>query len=78
VAYGGTSTDRGPRPNPERLEELYSGIRKNAKNISVPHTDNRNPATVARFPDESAKCLEAICRHNTETVVSFDNSPILL
>ena len=66
LAYGGEITDGGYKPNPERLETLYSGIRRAAKNLSVLHTDNCNPATIARFPVESSRCLEAIVRHNTD------------
>ncbi|MCL2684039.1 MAG: radical SAM protein, partial [Synergistaceae bacterium] len=66
LAYGGTKTDRGFAPNSGRLESLYSGIRGAAKNLSILHTDNCNPATIARFSEESARCLEVIVRHNTE------------
>jgi radical SAM superfamily enzyme with C-terminal helix-hairpin-helix motif len=66
MVYGGRITGDGFVPNSERLEALYSGIRGAAKNLSVLHTDNCNPATIARFPEESARCLEVIVRHNTE------------
>jgi radical SAM superfamily enzyme with C-terminal helix-hairpin-helix motif len=45
---------------------LYSGIRNAAKNLSVLHTDNCNPATIAHFPHESARCVEIIAAHCTE------------
>ncbi|MDR1915754.1 MAG: radical SAM protein [Synergistaceae bacterium] len=66
LAYGGELTASGFRPNPSRIEELYSGIRRIARNLSVLHTDNCNPATIARFPGESAACIDAIARYNTE------------
>lgn len=66
LAWGGEPTAMGIRPNPARTEELYAGIRAAAPNLSVLHTDNCNPLTIARFPGESRGCLEAIVRHNTE------------
>jgi radical SAM superfamily enzyme with C-terminal helix-hairpin-helix motif len=56
----------GFRPEPGRIYDLYSGIRSAAKNLSVLHTDNCNPATIARFPRESARCVEVIAAFCTE------------
>jgi radical SAM superfamily enzyme with C-terminal helix-hairpin-helix motif len=66
LAWGGSREDIGFRPRPERLDDLYKGIRSAAKNLSVLHTDNCNPATIARFPSESARCVEIIAAHCTE------------
>lgn len=66
LAWGGERTDKGMRPNPARMEALYAGIRAAAPGLSVLHTDNCNPLTLANFPDESRGCLEAIVRYNTE------------
>lgn len=66
LAWGGDATGRGRRPSGKRIEELYSAIRSAAPNLSVLHTDNCNPLTLSRFPDESRAALEAIVRHNTE------------
>lgn len=66
LAWGGGLTDRGIRPNPARMEELYAAIRNSAPELSVLHTDNCNPLTIANFPDESRGCMEAIVRHNTD------------
>ncbi len=66
LAWGGQPTNKGIRPNPVRMEELYASIRTAAPDLSVLHTDNCNPLTIANFPDESYGCLEAIVRHNTE------------
>ena len=65
LAYGADRTERGFRPNPSHTEELYSEIRKSAPNLEVLHTDNCNPATIARFPDESRAAIAAIAHHNT-------------
>jgi radical SAM superfamily enzyme with C-terminal helix-hairpin-helix motif len=48
------------------MDELYSSIRAAARNLTVLHTDNCNPLTIAAFPDESLSCIAAITRHNTE------------
>ncbi|MDR0652906.1 MAG: radical SAM protein [Synergistaceae bacterium] len=66
LAWGGIREDIGFRPRPERLYDLYSGIRSTAQNLSVLHTDNCNPATIARFPHESARCVEIIADFCTE------------
>lgn len=66
LAWGGEPTAAGIRPDAARLEELYAGIREAAPNLSVLHTDNCNPLTIALFPKESRACLEVIVRHNTE------------
>lgn len=66
LAWGGEPSEGGRRPAGKRIEELYSAIRAAAPNLSVLHTDNCNPLTLSRFPDESRGALEAIVRHNTE------------
>ncbi|MDR1581605.1 MAG: radical SAM protein [Synergistaceae bacterium] len=66
LAWGGSREGIGFRPSPGRLYDLYSGIRSAAKNLSVLHTDNCNPATIARFPHESARCVEIIASFCTE------------
>jgi radical SAM superfamily enzyme with C-terminal helix-hairpin-helix motif len=52
-------------PDPEALEELYSGIRNAAPELRVLHMDNANPATIARFPDESLEIARTIVRYHT-------------
>lgn len=66
LAYGADRTPAGFRPNASALEELYRGIRSAAPHLEVLHTDNCNPATIARFPNEARRALEAIVRCNTE------------
>ncbi|MDR1885647.1 MAG: radical SAM protein [Synergistaceae bacterium] len=66
LAWGGERTRLGYRPREARIRELYSVIRESAPQLRVLHTDNCNPATVARFPEESASCIEAITEYNTE------------
>lgn len=52
-------------PNPEALEELYRGIRNAAPALCVLHMDNANPATLARYPDESREIARIIVRYHT-------------
>jgi radical SAM superfamily enzyme with C-terminal helix-hairpin-helix motif len=66
LAWGGDRLPGGIRPNAARMNELYSAIRSAAPNLSVLHTDNCNPLTIAAFPGESSSCLQAIARYNTE------------
>ncbi|MDR0647776.1 MAG: radical SAM protein [Synergistaceae bacterium] len=66
LAWGGDAGPSGIRPNGAEMDELYRSIRAAARNLTVLHTDNCNPLTIATFPDESLSCLEAIARHNTE------------
>jgi radical SAM superfamily enzyme with C-terminal helix-hairpin-helix motif len=52
-----------PRPNPEAIEELLSGI--DALKVDVLHLDNANPAVIATHPKESRRIAESIVRHCT-------------
>lgn len=54
-----------PKPNPEAIERLYSGIRNAAPQLKVLHMDNANPGTIARYPEESRAVLKSIVRHHT-------------
>jgi len=52
-----------PRPNPEALEELLSGI--SALRPGLLHVDNANPAVMARHPEETDRILRSLVRHCT-------------
>lgn len=65
LGYGGTSTDRGRRPNPETLGRLYEALRRAAPGLRVLHGDNGNPQTLVRFPGESEAALTEMVRGNT-------------
>lgn len=54
-----------PRPVPESLELLYTGIRKAAPDLKLLHLDNINPGLISTFPEESRRIIEIICRYNT-------------
>lgn len=59
-AEGIGETD-APRPNVAELTGLLKPLSK-LEGIGVLHTDNANPAVLARYPEESGKCLDAITR----------------
>jgi radical SAM superfamily enzyme with C-terminal helix-hairpin-helix motif len=56
---------KGGIPNPDALEELYSGIRNAAPELKVLHMDNANPVTLARYPDESREIAKIIVKYHT-------------
>ncbi|WP_406656973.1 radical SAM protein [Methanolobus sp. ZRKC2] len=54
-----------PLPKPEKLLELYEGIRQVAPKLKVLHMDNANPATIAAYPDECREILKTIVKYHT-------------
>lgn len=52
-------------PNPEAIEQLYIGIRNAAPELRVLHMDNANPATLARFQEESRAIGKIIVKYHT-------------
>jgi radical SAM superfamily enzyme with C-terminal helix-hairpin-helix motif len=52
-----------PRPDPEAIEELLSGI--SSLKVDLLHLDNANPAVIATHPEESEQILRSIVRHCT-------------
>lgn len=52
-------------PNPHAIEELYKGIRNAAPELKVLHMDNANPATLARFQEESREIAKTIVKYHT-------------
>lgn len=54
-----------PRPRPEKIEDLFAGVRDAAPDLKTLHVDNVNPGTIARYPDAAAESLSIIVRHHT-------------
>ncbi len=52
-----------PRPNPDALESLLSGMSSLSPNVL--HVDNANPAVMARHPEEAESILASLARHCT-------------
>ena len=64
LAYGAGAGEY-PAPDPEKLEQLFSGIRTAAPDLKTLHIDNTNPATIAKHEDAAREALRAIIRHHT-------------
>lgn len=54
-----------PRPDPEGLRDLFTGVRKAAPDLLTLHIDNVNPGTVARHEEASREALRAIVEGHT-------------
>jgi len=54
-----------PKPNPESLEKLFSGIRSVAPQLKTLHIDNANPGIVAHYPTECEKIGKTIVKYHT-------------
>ncbi len=54
-----------PRPSPDTIESLFSGIQEVAPKLNVLHIDNVNPGTIAHHPDESRQIIKSIIKYHT-------------
>lgn len=54
-----------PKPKPDEIEKLLKGIRNTAPNLEVLHTDNANPAVIAKHPKGSVKVLKSLVKFCT-------------
>lgn len=61
LAFGGD----GEAPNPDALEELYGGIRREVPDLGTLHLDNMNPVTITEYPERSREGIRIIAEHNT-------------
>ena len=61
----GAGEEEFPRPNPEALRKLYSGIRRVAPNLRTLHMDNGNPGTIAKYPEECREIAKIIISYHT-------------
>ncbi|HJJ43424.1 MAG TPA: radical SAM protein [Methanocorpusculum sp.] len=62
----GTSGAEYPKPEPEKLHALFTGIREVAPDLQTLHIDNINPGTIARHEEASREALLAIIQGHTE------------
>lgn len=65
LSYGATASGEFPAPRPDRLEELFAGIRDAAPALQTLHIDNVNPGTIARNPESAAAALVVIIAYHT-------------
>lgn len=66
LAYGAKTGDEFPKPKPDIIDKLFSGIRKNAPDLHTLHIDNVNPGTIANHEEEAEEALRAIVTWHTE------------
>ena len=64
LAYGAGSGEY-PAPEPEKIDLLFSAVRRAAPDLKTLHIDNTNPATIARHEDAAREALRAIIRYHT-------------
>ncbi|MCL2032286.1 MAG: radical SAM protein [Methanomassiliicoccaceae archaeon] len=55
ISYGTEDDSDPPRPNPDAVKELFTGLK--ALDLNVLHVDNANPAVISSYPDESKKII---------------------
>ncbi|MFN6991197.1 MAG: radical SAM protein [Fervidobacterium sp.] len=70
IAYGSDFNDN--KPNYSIIQELYAGIRHECQDLKVLHTDNANPAYIAKYSAVAQKIIEIIAKYNTSgDILSF-------
>ena len=58
ISYGSEDDSGTPRPVPEKVSELFHGLKD--MGFDVIHVDNANPAVISDYPDESKEILETL------------------
>lgn len=64
LAYG-SSGDGFPHPDPDKIRDLFTAIRRAAPDLATLHIDNVNPGTIARHEDAARESLAAIVELHT-------------
>jgi radical SAM superfamily enzyme with C-terminal helix-hairpin-helix motif len=64
LAYGVT-VGEFPRPDPEKIRDLFTGVRRAAPDLLTLHIDNVNPGTIARHEETGREALRAIIGGHT-------------
>lgn len=64
LAYGSRGGEY-PVPDPEKVDALFTGVRKAAPDLRTLHIDNANPGTITRHEDAAREALKAIVRNHT-------------
>jgi radical SAM superfamily enzyme with C-terminal helix-hairpin-helix motif len=68
----GVGSSLTPQPNVPVLRALLHGIRQEAPNLKVLHTDNGDPAMIVAHPDEAIEAMRDLVRYATSgTILSF-------
>lgn len=61
----GVSGAEFPKPDADKIEALFSGIRREAPELKTLHIDNVNPGTIAHHEDAARDALSAIISGHT-------------
>ncbi|KQC04821.1 MAG: radical SAM protein [Methanoculleus sp. SDB] len=61
----GTGAGEFPKPRPDLLDTLFTGIRAAAPGLKTLHIDNINPGTIARHEEAARDALQAIVSGHT-------------
>ncbi len=64
LAYG-SSGGGFPRPDPEKIRDLFTAIRRASPDLATLHIDNVNPGTIARHEDAAREALATIVELHT-------------
>ncbi len=64
VSYGSEDGSPVPRPDPERVDDLFEGLQ--SLGFDVLHVDNANAAVIATHPEESGRVLETLAHRCTD------------
>jgi radical SAM superfamily enzyme with C-terminal helix-hairpin-helix motif len=64
LTYGATGGEF-PRPEPEKLRDLFTRVRQAGPDLLTLHIDNVNPGTIARHEEASREALAAIVEGHT-------------
>ncbi len=63
ISYGSEDDSGTPRPNPDAVEELFSGL--HGIGFDVIHVDNANPSVISDYPEESERILKTLVKYCT-------------
>jgi len=58
ISYGSIDRSETPRPNPDAVRELFTGLKD--LDLNVLHVDNANPAVISSYPDESKEIIRIL------------------
>ncbi|MEE1136183.1 MAG: radical SAM protein [Methanocorpusculum sp.] len=71
LAYG-VSGGEFPKPDADKIRNLFSGIREAAPELKTLHIDNVNPGTIARHEDAARDALaEIVAGHTAGDIAAF-------
>jgi radical SAM superfamily enzyme with C-terminal helix-hairpin-helix motif len=58
ISYGSTDDSDTPKPNPDAVRRLFTGLK--ALDLNVLHVDNANPAVISSYPEESEEIISIL------------------